>query len=378
MSVRRLIVEVDPKSLNVTQFCAQHGVSTWFFWDLRRRHERLGNAVLEPGSRAPLNVANRTIPEIEEQVVRARKEVFDAGWDCGPASIADHLDGLPSEATIWRILHRHGMIVPEPGKAPKPQKSFVAERANEVWALDDTESELADGTIIKILNVIDDHSRLAVACVPMPTCTGAATFAAMAQAATVLGWPQRFWSDNAKAFKLTLANAVAPLGVVASHTRPYSPNSNGKVERFHQTQAKWLAKQPAPTDLTELAVLLEWFRAHYNQIRKHRGLDRRTPASVWNAAAKTGPSSSPLGTPTSVHDSTVYGGRIDARNLQISIGAAYNGESTVTIITGTRAHVFINARLVRELEIDPTRKNQPLYERPGKPSKTVREDPRHV
>ncbi|NNF54609.1 MAG: transposase [Acidimicrobiales bacterium] len=381
MSVRRLIVEVDPKSLNVTQFCAEHGVSTWFFWDLRRRHDQRGQAVLEPGSRAPRTVANRTSAEIEEQVVRARKELFDTGWDCGPASIADHLDGLdglPSEATIWRILHRHGLITPEPGKAPKPQKSFVAERANEVWALDDTESALADGTIVKILNVIDDHSRLAVVCVPMLTCTGAAAFAAMAHAAQILGWPQRFWSDNAKAFTLTLANAVAPLGVVASHTRPFSPNSNGKAERFHKTQAKWLAKQPSPQNLEHLTVLLEWFRLHYNQVRKHRGINRQTPASVWDQAAKTGPSTSSLGTTTSVHTSTVNSGRIDARDVRISLGAAHNGETTTTIITGTRAHVFINARLIRELEIDPTKRNQPLYNRAGQPKKTVREDPRHA
>lgn len=381
MSVRRLVVEVDPGSLNVTRFCEQHNISTWFFWDLRRRHKRHGDVVLERGSRAPHQVANRTSPEIEEQIVRARKQLDDDGWDCGPISIADKLeglDGLPSEATIWRVLHRHGLIVAEPAKAPKTPKSFTAERANEVWALDDTESQLADGTVVKILNVIDDHSRLAVVCVPMPTCTGTATFEALAQAATILGWPQRFWSDNAKAFTLTLANAVKPLGVEASHTRPYSPSSNGKVERFHQTQAKWLAKQPAAETLAELGELCEWFRVHYNQIRRHRGIDRRTPASVWDTAAKTGPSTNQLGTPTTIHTSRVYGGRVDARNVQISVGAVYNGETTTTIITGARAHVFINAKLIRELKIDPSRKNQPLYDRPGQPNKTEREDPRHV
>lgn len=381
MSVRRLIVEVDPKTLNVTRFCDQHGISTWFFWDLRRRHKRLGDTVLKPGSRAPKTVANRTTANIEEQIVRARKELFNSGWDCGPISIADKLedlDGLPSETTIWRILHRHGLIVPEPAKAPKPQKSFTAERANEVWALDDTGSELACGTVVKILNILDDHSRLAVACVPMPICTGAASFQALAEAATVLGWPQRFWSDNAKAFTVTVANAVKPLGVVASHTRPYSPNSNGKVERFHQTQARWLAKQPPAEDLVELGELCEWFRLHYNQVRKHRGLGRRTPSEVWDTAAKTGPSPAALGTPTSVHVSTVHGGRVTARDIRISVGAVYDGETTVTVITGVHAHVFIDANLIRELEIDPTRRNQPLYNRTGHPRSTERQDPRHV
>ncbi len=38
VSIRRLIVEIDPSTINVTEFCAQHGVSTWFFYDLRRRY----------------------------------------------------------------------------------------------------------------------------------------------------------------------------------------------------------------------------------------------------------------------------------------------------------------------------------------------------
>ncbi len=37
MSVRRLIVEVDLAGLNVTEFCRRHGVSTWFFYQLRKR-----------------------------------------------------------------------------------------------------------------------------------------------------------------------------------------------------------------------------------------------------------------------------------------------------------------------------------------------------
>src|SRR5215212_1510012 len=240
MSLRRAIVEADTRSLNVAEFCRQHGVSSWFFWDLRRRHAREGDVVLEPKSRAPHHPAGRTPAEVEEAVVRKRKELYDAGWDCGPASIASALrdvPGLPHEATIWRILSARGLISPAPSKAPKHTgRSFTAERANECWALDDWTWTLADGTDVQILDVLDDHSRLAVACTAMPTCTGAATFDAIADAASHLGWPQRFWSDNARAFTGTLATALAPLGVAASHTRPYSPRSNGKVERFHQTE----------------------------------------------------------------------------------------------------------------------------------------------
>ena len=255
MTIRRAIVESDPSTFNVTQFCKDHGVSTWFFWDLRRRH-RAGDIVLEPKSRAAHTVANKTPANVEEAIVAERKRLTDEGLDAGPASIACYLAdvaGLPSEATIWRILRARGFIVEDPSKRPKrTHRSFTAERANECWQLDDTGWELVDGTAVKILNVLDDHSRLLVASSAMATCTGAATLAVLAAAAAVLGWPARFLSDNAKAFRSVLADALRHVGVAAGHSRPYHPQTCGKVERFHQTLKRWLAAQPPAATIDEL------------------------------------------------------------------------------------------------------------------------------
>src|SRR3989337_797749 len=129
MSLRRAIVEADPGELNVTEFCRCHGVSTWFFWNLRRRYAVEGDAALTPKSRAPHHPAGRTPVEVEDAIVAKRKELDDAGWDCGPGV-----------STIWRILKARGQIVPQPAKAPKHAgRSFTAERVNECWALDDTD-----------------------------------------------------------------------------------------------------------------------------------------------------------------------------------------------------------------------------------------------
>eukprot|EP01041_Mallomonas_annulata_P019027 gene19027-38210_t len=224
MSVRRAIVEADVSTMNVAEFCRTHGVSRWFFYDLRRRHGREGDVVLSARSRAPHRVPSRTSPAVEDAIVAVRKELLDAGLDAGPATIRFHLDtleGVPSESTIWRILVARGQVNPQPAKAPKSRRSFTADRANEVWALDDTDWTLADGTGVKILDIIDDHSRLAVASRAMQACDGPNVLATMAEAAREHGWPERFWSDNARVFTLTLANAVEPLGVIASHTRPF-------------------------------------------------------------------------------------------------------------------------------------------------------------
>lgn len=384
LSLRRAIVEADPGELNVAEFCRGHGVSTWFFWDLRRRYAAEGDAALTPKSRAPHHPGGRTPADVEEAIVAKRKELDDAGLDCGPASIAFHLrelPGVPSEATIWRILTARGQIVPQPAKAPKHSgRSYTAQRANECWALDDTDWSLADGTAVKILNVLDDHSRYCVAAtVILKSCTGTAALAVLAAAAVFLGWPMRFWSDNARAFTRTLATALAPIGVSASHCRPYHPQGNGKIERFHQTLQKWLAKQPPAATVAELQDQLERFRTIYNTQRPHRALGHRFPADVWIHAPKSGPAARPLGTPTTVHDTIVHNGRSYAGRYTISVGATHNGQRALTVITGTACHIFIDGHLIRQLTLKPEQRTQPLHNRTGRPTTVPeREDPRHA
>jgi transposase InsO family protein len=372
MSLRRLIVEVDTDGLNVVGFCAEHGISTWFFYDLRRRFRVDGDVVLEPRSRAPQRVWNKTPADVEDLVVATRKRLEDLGLDHGPEEVAAELVSVvtkpPSTATAYRILKARGFITAEPRKAPKrSRRRFNAQRANESWQLDDTAWELADGTGVKILNVIDDHSRLLVASVAMATCTGGAAWVAVPDAAATLGWPARFQSDNASTFRYVLADALRPLGVAAAHSSPNHPQTNGKVERFHQTEQKWLAAHEPAETLEDLQGLLDVYRHHYNHHRRHRGIDRRIPAEVWATAPKAGPADRPLRPPSTIRHGLVTNGVIYLHDCTISVGAAHNQHQALVVTTGPACHVFIEGRLVRQLTLDPTRRVQPLYDRPGRP-----------
>ena len=69
-----------------------------------------------------------------------------------------------SVSTIWRILRREGLVVPQPQKKPRSCLiRFQAELPNEMWQTDITHWLLGDGTDVEILNTIDDHSRLFLA-----------------------------------------------------------------------------------------------------------------------------------------------------------------------------------------------------------------------
>lgn len=371
MSVRRAIVDADVSTLNVTEFCRQHGVSTWLFYDLRRRFALEGEAALVSKSRAPKRVANKIDPATRELIVLLRKELADEGLDNGPATIWFHLaqrvGQSPSEATIWRVLKERGFINPEPRKAPKhAYRRFAAERANECWQIDATKWWLADGTMVEIINVIDDCTRVLIASVAVSTCTTANSWDALCAGAQQWGWPERVLSDNGRAFRGAagqggLLPALAALGIGDAHSRPYHPQTCGKVERFHQTLKLHLAsKDPAQT-LTELQAQLDRFRETYNHHRPHRAIGRRFPADVWAATPRSGPAGHPLGTPTTTSTTVVTAdGRISiASRTRVGIGVAHAGKTALTVITGVNAHVFINGRLIRQLTINPNTRDQP-------------------
>jgi transposase InsO family protein len=371
MSVRRAIVDADASMLNVSEFCRQHGVSTWLFYDLRRRHAAGGDVVLEPLSRAPKRVANKTPVAVGDRIVLLRKELADDGLDNGPATIRFHLLRLegwaPSEATIWRVLRHRGFINPEPRKAPKhTYRRFVAERANECWQIDATKWWLADGTMIEIINVIDDCTRVLIASMAVSTCTTANSWDALCLGAQRWGWPERVLSDNGMAFRGAgghggLLPALAALGVEDRHSRPYHPQTCGKVERFHQTLKLHLATRDPAQTLVELQAQLDRFRETYNHHRPHRAIGRRFPAEIWAATPRSGPAGHPLGTPTTTSTAVITAdGRISiASRTRIGIGVAHAGKTAITVITGVNAHVFIDGHLIRQLTINPNTRDQP-------------------
>ena len=380
MSVKRAIVEVDVATLNVTEFCRAHGISTWLFYDVRRRFAVEGDSALVPRSRAPKRVANKTSVEVQDRIVLLRKELAEDGWDHGPATIRFHLqqrDGQsPSEATIWRVLRDRGFIVPEPNKRPKhTSRRFSAERANECWQIDATKWQLPNGRWVEIINVIDDCTRLLVASKAVATCTTANSWDTLCHGAARWGWPERVLSDNGTAFRGKghggLIPALGALGIRDGHSRPYHPQTCGKVERFHQTLKQHLDRQPATDALAELQHQLDRFTDYYNHRRPHRAIGRRFPAVVWADTPRSGPASHAINAPTSTHrlvvgkDGTIGVGK----RIRISLGAAYRQQTAHLVITGINAHVFIDGRLIRQLEINPNQRMQPIYARPGHPRK---------
>jgi hypothetical protein len=82
---------------------------------------------------------------------------------------------------------------------------------------------------------------------------------------------------------------LAILGVRQKHGSPGHPQTQGKIERFHQPLKRWLAAQPPATIITDLQRQLDLFREHYNEQRPYRALDRQTPGQAYLATPKALP-----------------------------------------------------------------------------------------
>lgn len=378
MGLERYVVDaVVLEGRSPTEIARRHGISRSWLYRLLRRYREGGYEALAPRSRRPHSCPHRTPPELEAAVVALRAELAEAGHDAGPATIAHYLarrfERSPSPATVWRILRRHGLITPQPHK--RPRSSFIRFEAalpNELWQADTTHWRLADGSDVEILDLIDDHSRLLLAADAFRTVKGGDVVRTFLAATESHGAPAGLLTDNGAVFagrprggKVRLESELERLGVVAKHSTPNHPQTCGKVERFHQTLKRYLAKQPPPATLAMLQLQLDAFRVHYNAERPHRALRGATPATVFERRIKAGPVIDRAPTWFRVRQDRVSkAGNVTVRYLSrlrhIGLGRAHAGKDVRLLIADAHIRVVdTNGSLLRELVLDADRDYQP-------------------
>ena len=288
----------------VSTFCAEHGISRKSFYELRKRAKTDGPAaVLEPRTRRPTSSPSKLTEEVKQQAIGVRAALESSGLDHGPISVHDKmksmgLPAVPSTASLARIFREAGVARLEPKKRPRSAwRRFVYPAPNACWQLDATEYVLTGGRKCVIFQLIDDHSRYAVASHVAWGETVMDAIRVVDKAIAAHGVPQRLLSDNGLALNPSrrgylgqLVDHVSRLGVQAITGKPYKPTTQGKNERFHQTLFRYLDKQPLASSLTELQAQVDAFDHIYNTERPHQGLPGRvTPLAAWQATPKADP-----------------------------------------------------------------------------------------
>ena len=357
MSKHRVaVLNVIAKQRSVTAAAAECGISRQHLQCLLSRYREGGLEALEPRSRRPHASPGRLPDIVRARIVALRTELTGSGLDAGPVTIAWHLgrEGLPapSTSTVRRVLHAAGLIVPEPRKRPRSSWiRFEAAAPNEVWQADFTHWRLADGSEVEILNWLDDHSRYLLACTAFRRVGGDDVVVTFTGAGDTHGWPAATLTDNGSVFTSRFTGGrnnfeylLAYLGVRQKNGAPGHPQTQGKIERFHQTLKRWLGQQPAAIDLASLQAQLDAFREIYNEQRSHRAIGRRTPGEAYRAA----PRALPSGTGGRAHfrlryDVTDSRGAMTLRRAgrlyHLKVGAAHARRRVLAIVDETEVTV---------------------------------------
>ncbi len=293
----RAVLEVGA-GVPVTEVAERYGVSrqSVHAWLVRYRQE--GIAGLE-GRSHRVRVHPWRIPEdLEEAICELRRG--HRKW--GPRRLVFEMDrrgyGQVTRSTVYRTLVRNGLIVPgSRRRSRRDYRRWERAAAMELWQLDVTASAfLTDGTEIKIVTGIDDHSRYCVIAIAVRRATARPVCLAFVSAMRAYGVPEEVLTDNGKVFTGRFHKPGVPVevlfdricrenGITHRLTKVRSPTTTGKIERLHQTLQDELLDVHGPfASIEALQAALDAWRQEYNTARPHQSLGMAFPASRFKPA----------------------------------------------------------------------------------------------
>lgn len=293
--LRREILE-EPRWTGdtVVEVCRRRGISRDTFYRYRRRFEAAGDAGLQERSRAPINSTLRIDAELEELICRMRRDHPRWGARRIEAELLRAKIPPPARSTIHQVLRRNHLVAPQPKKRPrKLLRRFERDDPNDLWQMDSTDLDLLNGMRATVVNALDDHARYlldALACVVV---TAEATCDCFERAARRYGLPRQVLTDNHLTFTgrfygttVAFERLLASVEVKLINGAPSHPQTQGKVERFHQTLKQWVADHGGAHDIAELQELLDRFRHHYNTQRPNQAIDDLTPSERYRRSPR--------------------------------------------------------------------------------------------
>ena len=200
--------------------------------------------------------------------------------------------GTVTRSTVYRVLVRNQLI--EPRSRRRRRQDYIRwERPvpMQLWQLDVTASAfLAGGAEVKIVTGLDDHSRYCVIARAVLRATARPVCRAFVEAMAVYGVPEEVLTDNGTVFtgrfirprpaEVLFERICRENGITQRLTRPRSPTTTGKIERWHQSLQDELLEVHGPfASLAALQSALDGWREEYNTDRPHQSLGMAFPAS---------------------------------------------------------------------------------------------------
>lgn len=279
------------------ELCREYGISrpTGYRWVERA----VAGEPLTDQSRRPHTSPRQTGPEMTARVLALRHA--HPAWGARKLRhwlLEAGVPDVPAASTITAILRRGGLLSPDP-----PHRDFLRfehEVPNAVWQMDFMGHRPLGTGRVHPWSLLDDHSRFALALVACANQQQTTVHALLTTVFRTVGLPQAILCDNGSPWGtagmggLTAFEAwLLRLGIEPWHGRPYHPQTQGKVERFHGTIAREVFTPRLFPTLDEAQASFDVFRASYNHERPHEALGYATPASRYRSSARPFPEVAP-------------------------------------------------------------------------------------
>ena len=265
----------------IRQLLRQIGVpkSTYYRW-------RTGNRV--PDRRARTIPWNRLTEDERQRVLTVARTSPPWSSRQVAAWITDNDDFSVSESTVFRILKREGLVrrieIPVPASNEYRHKTTAP---HQLWATDASYFRVAGWGYYYMVTVLDDFSRFILAWRLQVDMTTPSLIEVVQDAIDLTGMTDvqvedrtRLLSDNGSGYVSRLFREYLQLvGIRHVLAAPYHPQTNGKLERYHQTLKRDVNQLPydVPKDLEEA---IRKFVKFYNHHRYHKALKDITPADM--------------------------------------------------------------------------------------------------
>jgi transposase InsO family protein len=291
---RKMCLEIRKGQLSVSEASRLYGVTRPIVRKWLARADSEGLDRMAELSRAPHKVDRKTSGPLEKALLDLKKEFPEWGAKKLCVILArDHNLDLQVR-TADRILKRHGFVKERP-KTPDLIR-FARPASNMLMQMD---FKGAPKSLPHVpLSVLDDFSRMSPLFYPVPDKRGETVFEALWRMFEETGLPDEMLMDNgdcwgAGLFLSAFEAKLWRLGIKTTHGRPYHPETQGKVERFHQTALLEMGNNLLIPDITAAREACDVFRNRYNWIRPHEALRGAVPGSVYVRSPKTRPDKLP-------------------------------------------------------------------------------------
>jgi putative transposase len=281
---------VEQSSLSARRTLERIGVPRATFYRWYDLYQTGGPEALEDRPAGPSRVWNRIPDDVRAMIVELALEQSELSPRELAVRFADDHGYFVSEATVYRLLKAHDLITSPAFIVMKAASEFTdkTSRPNEMWQTDFTYLKIIGWGWMYLSTILDDYSRYIIASKLCTTMKAEDVTDTLEMALAASGCDQahvwhkpRLLSDNGSSYiSGDLAEWLDQQRIAHVRGAPYHPQTQGKIERWHQTLKNriLLENYYLPGDLE---AQIERFIEHYNNRRYHESLDNLTPADVY-------------------------------------------------------------------------------------------------